>query len=252
MKKISSNNIDSNKNEKVLGVSLKGFIPMFVSNNVVIEFFEILRFIQKIFSKVSTENTAKRQNENLLNNEMMINAHKARMVINKGFIEDQNSYTNLKYGNVTMKYAGCEVFAVYNAMRSILGKSLYTIPQLVSEFEKDGMVLGGRFGTSPKALSDFLNKNGFVTEFSTNVKEFDEIGSRNSDVIITYYNDGRNILHEIHTIHVSKENGMYIAHNTYCNGSNVRLCSSVSELMSEIHGGVAKGISIIGIKSRSI
>jgi len=52
-----------------------------------------------------------------------------------------------------MQYSGCEIFAVYNTVYSLLSHPLMSLPELISRFEKDGMALGGKFGTSPKFFS---------------------------------------------------------------------------------------------------
>ena len=167
---------------------------------------------------------------------------------NKGYIEDQNSYTDMPYGKATMQYSGCEIFAVYNAAYSLLAHPLMDLPELISFFEKDGMALGGKFGTSPKALRDFLESKGFTTFFSTMEKDFDTLAAAYPSLIFTMYNDKNDIRKEIHTIHISKSNDQYTAHNVYCNGTTVGPCPSFQELIKSINCGKAKGISLIGIR----
>ena len=110
------------------------------------------------------------------------------------------------------------------------------------------MALGGKFGTSPKALRDFLESKGFTTFFSTMEKDFDTLAAAYPSLIFTMYNDKNDIRKEIHTIHISKKGSMFTAHNVYCNGKVVGPFTSFDELIQNINGGKAKGISLIGIK----
>jgi predicted butyrate kinase (DUF1464 family) len=165
-------------------------------------------------------------------------------------VEDQNSYTDMAYGESTMQYSGCEIFATYNAMYNINGKVTKPLADLISSYEKDGMVLSGKFGTAPKAISDFLEKQGFVTKLTTEEKEFDDIGKKFESMILTMYNDKNDISQEVHTVNISKENGKFTAHNVYCNGKVVGPYASVSEVIKNINGGKAKGISLIGVKKK--
>ncbi len=219
---------------------LFAFIPRRISNKTVIAFYELLRKIQK-FKKTSWQ-------EHLFINQKAFSSHLNAISKSKGYIEDQNSYTDMPYGKATMQYSGCEIFAVYNAAYSLLAHPLMDLPELISFFEKDGMALGGKFGTSPKALRDFLESKGFITSFSTMEKDFDTLAAAYPSLIFTMYNDKNDIRKEIHTIHISKSNDQYTAHNVYCNGTMVGPCPSFQELIKSINYGKAKGISLIGIR----
>ena len=115
-------------------------------------------------------------------------------------------------------------------------------------FEKDGMALNGKFGTSPKALRDFLKSNGFTAAFTAKEADFSAFAAKYPSFIFTMYNDRNDIRKEIHTIHISKKGSMFTAHNVYCNGKVVGPFTSFDELIQNINGGKAKGISLIGIK----
>lgn len=222
---------------------LFAFIPKRISNRVIIVVYEFLRAVQKLVKC--------HWREHLMVNQSAVSHHLGTISKNNGYVEDQNTYTDMPYGKATMQYSGCEIFAVYNAAYSLLKRPLMALPELISCFEKDGMALSGKFGTSPKALLDFLNAQGFTTSFSTKEKDFAALAAAYPSLILTMYNDRNDIRKEIHTVHISKKDGMYTAHNVYCNGRVVGPYPELSQLMQNINGGKAKGISLIGIKNKS-
>lgn len=202
--------------------------------------YDFMRMIQKIFKNDSQRH--------LISNKDSFFQHIDTISRNKGYIEDQNSYTDMIYGKATMQYSGCEIFAVYNAVYSLLGYPVMDLPEMICCFENDGMALSGKFGTAPKAIRDFLNNHGFQTSFTTKEKDFDILASEYPSLILTMYNDGNDIRKEVHTVHISKNNGSYTAHNVYCNGTVVGPYPILSELIRNINRGRAKGIALIGIR----
>lgn len=219
---------------------LFSFIPNRINNKTIIAVYEILRKIQKL--------TRNRWKKHLTINQTTFSNHLNTISKNNGYIEDQNNYTDMVYGKATMQYSGCEVFAVYNAVYSLLKHPIMELPDLISCFEKDGMALGGKFGTAPKALRDFLESRGFTTSSTTKEKDFDMLAAEYPSLILTMYNDRNDIRKEVHTVHISKSNNTYTAHNVYCNGMVVGPYPTFNELMENVNGGKAKGIFLIGIK----
>ncbi len=214
-------------------------IPNKVDNATVVSVLDLMRKQQKAVKKDFSSHTAR--------NEEAFKKHAPVITRNKGFVEDQNSYTDMAYGDATMQYSGCEIFATYNAIYSITGKTVMSLAKMISEYEKDGMVLSGKFGTAPKAIKDFLDKHGFKTEMTTNEADFDNFGKKFQSLILTMYNDKDDISKEVHTVNISKEGGKYLAHNVYCNGKVVGPEASVKDLIGKMNGGKAKGISLIGV-----
>ena len=208
-------------------------IPNKVDNDTVISVLDLMRKQQKVVKKDFSSHQAK--------NEEAFQKHAAVITKNKGFVEDQNSYTDMAYGDATMQYSGCEIFATYNAIYSITGKAVMSLAKMISEYEKDGMVLSGKFGTAPKAIKDFLDKHGFKTEMTTDEADFDSFGKKFQSLILTMYNDKDD------TVNISKEGGKYLAHNVYCNGKVVGPEASVKALIGKMNNGKAKGISLIGV-----
>ena len=148
-----------------------------------------------------------------------------------------------------MQYSGCEIFATFNAIYNITGKIKVDLPEMIAAYEKDGMVLSGKFGTAPKAIADFLKKQGFKTKICTDEKLFDEVGKSADSLILTMYNDKDDISKEVHTVNISKAKDGFTAHNVYCNGMVVGPYPSVSQVIKNINNGKAKGISLIGINA---
>ncbi len=216
-----------------------GLIPNRIDNATVVNVLDLMRKQQKTIKKDFSAH--------LKTNEDAFQKHTAVIEKNKGFVEDQNSYTDMAYGDATMQYSGCEIFATYNAIHSILGKQSMTLAKMISEYEKDGMVLSGKFGTAPKAIKDFLDKHGFKTDMTTNEADFDNFGKKFQSLILTMYNDKDDISKEVHTVNISKEDGKFVAHNVYCNGKVVGPNATVKELIANMNGGKAKGISLIGV-----
>lgn len=122
-----------------------------------------------------------------------------------------------------------------------------TLPEMIAMFERDGMVLSGKFGTAPKAVRDFLERQGFRTEFVTDVTQFEALGERSQSLILTMYNDKDDIRREIHTVSISKDSDGYRAHNVNCNGDVLDPCGSLRELMAQMNGGRIKAVSMIGV-----
>lgn len=218
---------------------LCAFIPHHVSNRVVLGVLDLMRRGQRLSKKDFSANFA--QNEKAFRN------HEEAIRKNGGYVEDQNRYTDMVYGRVTMQYAGCEIFAAYNAIGSIVGRHDMTLPEMIAAFERDGMVLSGRFGTAPKAVRDFLERQGFRTEFVTDEAQFEDLGERSRSLILTMYNDKDDIRREVHTVSISKDPDGYRAHNVSCNGDVLGPCGCLRELMAQMNGGRIQAVSMIGV-----
>lgn len=224
-------------------MKIAAFIPNRISNKVVLGFFDFLRKLQKflfISNHRSKRNTE--ENKHIFSKHMSINLEVPQ------FIENQNAYTDMKYGKSTIQYAGCEVIAVYNALKSLLVDNI-SFPELISKFEKDGMVLSGLFGTAPRALYDYLVGRGLEAKLVIDREGFAALEEKYKTFILTFYNDRDNIMKKVHTICITTENGGLIAHNIYGNGSAYGPYKSFEELQANLNGGKTKWISMIGIEN---
>ncbi len=189
---------------------IKEFIPGLPNSLVVgaLRFFSLFSFISK-----------KRRQKNSGTNEEVLK--KESYTAKDGFIENQHAMKALMFGRTDMAYAGCEIIAVYNALLSLGRKKDLT--ELISTFEKRGSVFGGRFGTSPYALYRYLSKTPENVCFSFKRKDFERIAQESRILIITYYNDAKDIMQQIHTICVTKnEKDEMEPHNAYCTEAGIR------------------------------
>lgn len=221
---------------------LCAFIPNKIGNKLVVDAFDVMSKQSKLFQKDYSSH--------LVTNEERFKLHLESIEKAGGYIEDQSNYGDMPFGESNVNHSGCEIISTYNALFHLTGKHEVSLPQLIAEFEKKGMVLSGKFGTSPKAVMDYLKSLGFECEMVTKEEEFNALGKRSATLILTMYNDGSDITQEVHTIHVSKDENQYTAHNTYGSGKVVGPAPTVTELISMIHKGKAKGISLIGINRR--
>ncbi|MCR5651626.1 MAG: hypothetical protein K6F86_10635 [Lachnospiraceae bacterium] len=188
---------------------IKEFIPGLPNALVVgaLRFFSLFSFISK----------KKRSRNRDINIEEL---RTGNLTGKDGFIENQHAMKDLMFGKTDMAYAGCEIIAVYNALLSLgFPKDL---PELISTFEKKGSVLGGRFGTSPYALYRYLSKVFDNVSFSFKRRDFEKLAQDSRVFIITYYNDAKDIMQQIHTVCVTKDKdeGMH-PHNAYCRETGI-------------------------------
>lgn len=239
IKDVAGGKVDENTRNDMFK-KICGIIPNQVDNKLVVNAFEVMRKQQQVLKKDFSAH--------LKANEESFKNHLKNITASNGYVEDQNNYKDMAYGESTMAYSGCEIFATFNAMYNITKKNAVSLSTMISEYEKDGMVLSGKFGTAPKAIADFLTKQGFKTQFTTEEADFDDYGKNNDSLILTMYNDKDDISKEVHTVNISKDGGKFTAHNVYCNGKVVGPYNSVSEVISNINSGKAKGISLIGVR----
>ena len=229
--------------KKGIGQTLSSYaaamVPRFIPNKMLLTFLDILCRLQRFLP-----DSGKRH---LRKNDRAFLRHLPVIRDKNGYIEDQGTYADLHYGKVHMAYAGCEIIAVYNALRFLSPYSHPSLPALIRDFEKDGMVLSGHFGTSPKALARYLKILGHTVEIATDESAFPALTDSCTCLLLTYYNDKRDIFKEIHTICLTKEKDGWHAHNLYCDGKPVIFSENTKDFLSEINGGQAKGIAMIGI-----
>ena len=169
-----------------------------------------------------------------------------RMSEPEGMIENQRELKALSFGSTDMAYAGCEVIAVYNALLTV-GKRTF-LSELIEAFEKRGTVFNGRFGTSPYALAGYLKNLGIKVASSFKRKNFGEIAEKSRVFIVTIYNDRKNIMQQVHTICVTKdENGLFVPHNCGCGNKGF---NGIKELEEHIGcDGRGRIFYIIGLEA---
>ena len=215
----------------------KLFVQQKISNNLLLSFFDTLEVL------IPKKNFPDNLELNIKNFEN----HRQKIKSNGGFIEDQHYYEDMNYGQRTIAYSGCEIIATYNAIYFLTKDETISFPEMIEAFEKDGILLYGEFGTSPHSIEKYLKSKGYNTRSSCNKEEYDNIGESYDVFIITFYNNKYNIMDEIHTTAITKENGNFHIHNNGNNSQKIGF-NSISELLEKINDGMAKDIFLIGIK----
>ena len=231
------------KNVKAYAVS---FVPQRVSGRTALGFMEFLRAVQPRRAALAEGN--------LYGNLYAYAKHRERVTRQDGYIEDQENYSDLRYGSVTVSYAGCEVIAVANVLNALRRAGLIgdemdrELSHLLYSFEMNGKLLGGRFGTSPGALRDYMKYCGFETWLCTDPKIFPIVAGMSDVLILTCYNDEKNLLKEVHTFCISKEDG-YRTHNAYNRGKAGYRYERFEDLLRSLNGGLAKPICLVGVRA---
>ena len=237
----------------------KSFIPKRISNKTVIRFYDLFRKLSGVSDRVIA--THKEANRAVLSD-----AQISPLKEEPGYIENQREWKEVLIGkgkNPTMQKSGCGVFAVYNALLALgedVGKE--TLPELIAAFEKQGVVLSGRWGVSPRAIYRYFQNNGFDTAMtmSRDAEVINRIGKDYTVNIVTVYNNKEDIMQFVHTVCVTKnERGEYFAHNAYYRKGNTYIAMPLGEKgftgLQETIEHLAKNpqaICVIGINKRSI
>lgn len=226
---------------------LRAFIPQKISNKTVLTVLKILSKLCCISEPIIISNAA----------------YNRKILLDKDiyepdcYIENQSKWRAVKFGRkYTMSYSGCEIIAVYNALRA-LGEdmSLPRVIGLISCFENNGAVLGGFFGTAPYAIERYFRDNGYgvIVTDSMDTELINSIGEESDTVIVTAYNDKYDIMKQVHTVSITKEEReTYAVHNAYYyvhgrfqakNGYQ-----NLQEAINAISGMHPASIYVIGIK----
>lgn len=135
------------------------------------------------------------------------------------FIENQNQWEEVKFGLSTMKYSGCEIMAVYNALLELGNEmTVRKTAELITSFEKRGSELSGKWGCSPTSIRQYFTRHEYrvILTTKTNPEAVNFVGANSDTVIITAYNDRNDIRRMIHTVSITKDaQGNFVLHNAY-------------------------------------
>lgn len=177
------------------------------------------------------------------------------------FFENQPALTVMRYGHagplsrrlffhgkhLTAANNACEVIAVYNALHAF-GKDK-SLPELIKEFSGRGVCANGCFGTSPKALKRYLEKEGYETKLLVGKDLSDEnlksLESEYRVFLLTSFNRGYNPFHMVHTMCISHEKDGFIRHNDY------RPRTPLESLKEGVYGyneGESRPICLLAVK----
>ncbi len=171
---------------------------------------------------------------------------------NGKYIEDQKGMTGIQYGIRSGDFNTCEVIATYNALQYLTdGNSPDSFPDLLKHFEKNGIALGGVFGTSPQAIDSYFEQNGYDTKMlaGDNIlsSQVSNMSENYDTYIMTTYNNKSNFGSKIHTVSITKENGVYVVHNDY---EGTKSYSSLEAAVSGYKDGNGEPVSLIGIRDK--
>ncbi|MGN0439142.1 MAG: hypothetical protein ACI4F4_11505 [Lachnospiraceae bacterium] len=253
--------------------------------NIVLSFLSLTTWVCKVNKKIirnhraSNEKEWKRKCNMVLDAEGKYIEHQNKLdFIQYGCQNDWMSHVLLKGNALTGKENSCEVIGVYNCLcylnnsakndkinyesdmknnngRSII-KNENSFPYLLSYFEKNGIALGGYFGTSPYALWNFFKKKGYrlsmlkgkkIKETALSMWEKDEIYP-GAYIFITY-NDKKSIWGMIHAMCITKEEKGFVIHNDY-EGS--KCYPTLSEAVFGYRNGMGSPIMIMKVTANEV
>lgn len=213
--------------------SICKFIPRYVSNRVLVYAIDIMSLFGRFgfVYKLSHEEFNKQSD------------------IATGYIDNQHAYSDMFIGKSTVDLAGCEAIACFNVFIS-MRKYDYKLSDIIARFERRGIVNQGRFGVSPLEIVRFFRSMGYRTDkyILTGKKcDIQTLPDNHKAYIMVYYNNGDDLMEQIHTIAIIRDGNTFQAHNVYCNGCAIKGCSSIEEVVANIGHGKARPIMFIGI-----
>ena len=138
-----------------------------------------------------------------------------------GYINDQNTgaVSKLKFGTTTMNNNGCEIIAVYNAMKTLGNQK--DIRDIAYYFENDGQMLKGEFGTNPYANKRYFEKEGYKVKVVEGEKITEEELPKADAYIVSFWNSN-DVMDALHTVAMRKTNdGKYELFNYRSNEENL-------------------------------
>lgn len=191
---------------------LRGFVPQYIPNQIVTKVYWLLSSFP-VSSQTIRRNTE--MNRKFLQDEQELLFSK-----DTGFIEEQSRWKSQRFGKKSvMSGVGCEVMATYNALLD-LGEQPDPVEQmseLIGYYEKRGAALMGRFGTAPHFVGKYFRKKGYEVHKSYSRKRevINRLGERADSVIVSFYNNKKDLMYGVHTICISKRDGKYYLHNAY-------------------------------------
>ena len=185
-------------------------------------------------------------------------------IANFGYINDQHQIpvSNMKYGfKYTMGHNGCELIAIYNALK--LTDSYQNLSDIALEFELNGgmamttellstypafsyipstelglILKSGYFGSNPFYIRQYLNAHKYKNEQTDSLNELQSWVKPERAFILSYWNDKNNIDGGLHTIAVQVNPDGTI--KTY-NKSNKNHYKDFSDLMNYVNGSFITG-----------
>ena len=184
--------------------------------------------------------------DNYAKNKAAFKNHAIAIRNNNGYIEDQQNYKDMSFGIKPLSFNGCGLIATYNVLYYLTKKEDINFASIIKDLEYDGILFGGLFGTSMKAIDDYFRKIGYRTKSSSNIRDYDKIGRETDASILTIYNNAYNIFQGLHFIAITKERGKYFVHNNGEYSSNTAY-NSITDVLCRINSGKSKHVYLTGV-----
>lgn len=152
-----------------------------------------------------------------------------------GYIYNQNTCPQFAIGDAQMADVGCEIAAVYNAIK-LRGLTVFC-SSIIRSFEKDNYLMArGYLGSDPYAIGDyFANNIAYQPTEYTDYETFDDYITENiSDFnvyIVSYWNNSDTIMEGLHTVCFYSSGGNLYVYNLYSNSTGVATKTSLSSFV---------------------
>lgn len=178
------------------------------------------------------------------------------------YIENQRALDTMLYGksgklsdklffggeHMTAADNACEVIAVYNLFAALDMKEGHDLPELMKVFSEKGICFKGRFGTSPKALTEYLRAEGLKVESLSagrlEKEHIDKLETRYDAYIFMAYNEAHKVTSMLHTMCITKETSGFVRHNS----GNATPYTSLNEAVYAYNGGKSSPLFVLGAK----
>lgn len=153
----------------------------------------------------------------------------------------------MRLGITTFGNAGCEVIATYNAL--LYYDKWMDVRDIANDFEADGVILFGAFGSTPDAICRYLNKQGLTATLYTceEIDDYDQYLNGGVGIITFWWEDSLDFENfqrsfMIHTVMLRTVGSKIYAYNMYSSEDKTPFLS-VQEMIS------SKGIVPISLIS---
>lgn len=151
--------------------------------------------------------------------------------LNGALITDQGNCPEFLIGEAQMADVGCEVAAVYNALK-LRGKSSWyrSVSEIIRTFEQSGYIMNnGNYGTDPYAIGEYFDAQSIQNLKYTSYSDFKSrvttaMRTSNQVYIVSFWNSETTIMDGLHTIafYASKDLGTIFVYN---NGNQTSVSS---------------------------
>lgn len=154
-----------------------------------------------------------------------------------GYIYNQKTCPQFSIGAAKMADVGCEIAAVYNAIKC--RGTVVSCSDIIKVFERDGYLMTqGYLGSDPYAIGDYFDKNiAYKTTEYTDYDTFndyvmDNISNPSSaNVYIVSFWNSNSIFDGLHTVCIYSCLGSLYVYNLYSNSTAPSVKSSLSEFV---------------------